>query len=126
MDDEYDLLHRMGFNEAVFATMVRSGGLGCTVLVQPGPHRARQRFSGPVCDRPSASRPVPSRQNRLQRRLGGFDGTGRNGTGRDRTVANRAGTALTDTVRTGIQSQAVGSLPISHFVQIPPAVYSIK
>ena len=36
--------------------------------LKPGPHRTRQRCSGPVCDRPSASRPVPSLQNRLQRR----------------------------------------------------------
>ena len=34
--------------------------------VTPGPHRIRQRCSGPVCDRPSASRRVPSGQNRLQ------------------------------------------------------------
>ena len=32
---------------------------------KPGPHRTRQRCSGPVCDRPSASRPVSFRQNRL-------------------------------------------------------------
>ena len=38
-------------------------------LLTPGPHRTRQRRSGPVCDRPSASRPVPSCQNRLQARL---------------------------------------------------------
>ena len=66
----------------------------------PGPHRTRQRCSGPVCDRPSASRPVPSRQNRLQRRLEAVL-TGRNGPGRARTVTNRAGTALTGAVRTG-------------------------
>ena len=34
--------------------------------VRSSPHR--QRCSGLVCDRPSASRPVPFRQNRLQRR----------------------------------------------------------
>ena len=39
------------------------------VSLTPGPHRTRQRCSGPVGDRPSASRPVSSRQNRLQRRL---------------------------------------------------------
>ena len=32
--------------------------------VTPGPHRTRQRCSCPVSDRPSASWPVPSRQNR--------------------------------------------------------------
>ena len=48
--------------------------------VKPGPHRTRQRCSGSVCDRTSASRPVPSRQNRIQRRGGGFDGTERAGT----------------------------------------------
>ena len=42
----------------------REAGLMC---LKPGPHRTRQRCSGPVCDHPSASRPVPSRQNRLQR-----------------------------------------------------------
>ena len=67
---------------------------------QPGPHRTRQRCSGSVCDRRSASRPVPSRQNRLQARLEAVL-TGRNGSGRARTVANRAGTALTGAVRTG-------------------------
>ena len=46
-----------------------------------GPHCTRQRCFGPVCDRPSASRPVPSRQNRLQAAAGGgFDGTERAGT----------------------------------------------
>ena len=44
-----------------------------------GPHRTRQRCSGTVCDRRSASWPVSSRQNRLQRRWGGFDGTERAG-----------------------------------------------
>ena len=34
-----------------------------------GPHRTRQRCSGPVSDRTSASRPVPSHQNRFRRRL---------------------------------------------------------
>ena len=54
--------------------------------VTPGPHHTRQRFSGPVCDRPSASRPIPPRQNRLQRHRaagGGFDGTERAGTRSD-------------------------------------------
>ena len=47
----------------------------------PGPHRIRRRCSGPVCDRPSASRPVPYRVNRLQAVLGGdFNGTERTGT----------------------------------------------
>ena len=67
--------------------------------VKPGSHRTRQRCSGPVCDRPSTSRPVPSRQNRLQARLEAAF-TGRTGAGRARMVANRAGTALTDAVRT--------------------------
>ena len=52
-----------------------------------GPHRTRQRCSGPVCNRPSASRPVPSRQNRLQARLeaagSGFAGMERAGTRSD-------------------------------------------
>ena len=69
----------------------------------PGPHRTRQRCSGPVCDRPSASRSVPSRQIRFQAPPGaGFDGTERAGTRSD--VANSAGTALTVAVRTGPQS----------------------
>ena len=66
-----------------------------------GPHRTRQRCFGPVCDRPSASRPVPSRQNRLQAPLEAVL-TGRNGLGRVRTIANRAETALTGAVRTGL------------------------
>ena len=37
-------------------------------IVTPGHHRIRQRCSGLVSDLLSASRPVPSRQNRLQRR----------------------------------------------------------
>ena len=40
---------------------------GPAARLTPGPHRTRQRCSGPVSDRPSASRPAPSRQNRLQR-----------------------------------------------------------
>ena len=71
--------------------------------VTSGPHRTRQRCSGPVCDRPSAYRPGPSSQNRLQRRLEAVL-TGRNGPGRARTVANRVGTALTGAVRTGLKS----------------------
>ena len=39
------------------------------ILLKPGPHRTRQRCPGPACDRPGASRPVSSRQNRLQARL---------------------------------------------------------
>ena len=70
--------------------------------MKPDPHRTRQRCSGPVCDRPSASRLVPSRQNRLQQRLEVVL-TGRNGPRRARTVVNRAGTALTGAVRTGYQ-----------------------
>ena len=35
-----------------------------TPPLKPAPHRIRQRYSGPVCDRPSASRPVPSRQKK--------------------------------------------------------------
>ena len=53
--------------------------------VKPGPHRIRQRCSGPVCDPPSASRPGPSCQNRLQscwRRVCRH-GTGRDGTRSD-------------------------------------------
>ena len=48
------------------------------------------------CLRPSER--VPAYQNRLQQVL-----SGRNGPGRARTVANRAGTALTVAVRTGLQ-----------------------
>ena len=59
--------------------------------LKPGAHRIRRRCSGPVCDRPNAFRPVPSRQNRLQPLEAVL--TGRNGPGRARTVANRAGTA---------------------------------
>ena len=64
---------------------------------KPGPRRTRQRRSGPVCDRPSASRPV---KNRLQAPPGGGL-TRRNGPGRARTVAHSAGAALTGAVRTG-------------------------
>ena len=72
--------------------------------------RSQERdVCGPDASRncgPSASRNVPSRQNRLQRqrRLEAVL-TGRNGPGRARTVANRAGTALTGAVRTGPQSE---------------------
>ena len=64
----------------------------------------------PVCDRPSASRPVPSRQSRLQPPLEAVL-TGRNGSGRARTVANRAKAALTGAVRTGLSSCTVSPLP---------------
>ena len=60
-------------------------------LLESGSHRTRQRCSGPVCDRPSGGR----------RRLEVVT-TGRNGPGRARTVANRAGAALTGAVRTGL------------------------
>ena len=69
--------------------------------VKSGPHRTRQRCSGPVCDRPSASRSVPSRQNRLQP-PGDGTLTGRHGPGRARTVVNRTGAALTGAERTGL------------------------
>ena len=68
--------------------------------VELGSHRTRQRRSGPVCDRLSPSRPVLSLQNRLQAREAIL--TGPNGPGRVRTVANRAGAALTGAVRTGL------------------------
>ena len=69
---------------------------------EPGPHRTRQRCFDPVCDRPSASRPVSSSQNRLQAPCC-LEAvlTGRNRPGRARTVTNRAETALTGAVRTG-------------------------
>ena len=57
------------------------------------------------CLRPSEripTRPGPSSQNRLQAPLEEVL-TERNGPGRARTVANRAGTALTGAVRTGFQ-----------------------
>ena len=55
--------------------------------LEPGAHRSRQRCFGPVCDRATG---------------GGFDGTGRNGPRRARTVANGPeGTALTSAVGTG-------------------------
>ena len=86
--------------------MTRGAARGGAVLLftavrreTPGPHRTRQRCSSPVCDRPSATRPVSSRQNRLQRRLEAVL-TRRNGPGRAQTVANRAGTALTGAVKT--------------------------
>ena len=62
-----------------------AGGGGSTAghCLKPGPHRTRQRCSGPICDRPSAFWPVSSRQNRHQ---GAW-----------------AGTALTGAVRTGLQ-----------------------
>ena len=56
--------------------------------LKPGARRTRQRCSGPVCDRPSASRPVPSSQNRPQRRRWmrfRRDGTGRDALGRSQT-----------------------------------------
>ena len=76
------------------------GGPGCgPASPAPGPgcdraasglHRTRQRCSGRVCHRPSASRPVSSSQNHLQARQvppgapgGGFDGTERAGTRSD-------------------------------------------
>ena len=58
------------------------------MTVQPGPHRTRQRCSGPVCHRPSASRPVRSRQNRLQRRQAGADRAETARTGAVRTERN--------------------------------------
>ena len=67
--------------------------LHAVVSLQPGPHRTRQHCTGPVCDRPSASRPIPSYQSHLEAVL-----TVQNGPGRARTVANRVGTA----VRTGL------------------------
>ena len=70
--------------------------------VMSGPHRTRQRCFGPVCNRPSASWSAPSRQNRLQRWLEAVL-TGRNGPGHARTVTNRAETALTGAVRTGLK-----------------------
>ena len=76
-----------------------------TATLKSGPHRIRQRCSSPVCDRPSASRPVPLCQYRLQRRLEAVL-TGGNGPGRARTVAYRAETALTGAVRTGLESRA--------------------
>ena len=50
---------------------------------------------GPVCDRPSASRPVPSRENRLQRRWR------RNGTGRDALGRSQTGPKQRWRVRRG-------------------------
>ena len=103
--------------------------------VNPGPHRTCQRCSGPVCDRPSASRPgparfVPSKTSPFAPGApgGSFDGTKRAGTAR--TVANRAGTALTDAVRTGLNSNTPaarvmgGNVPASGGVSRPngPAV----
>ena len=58
-----------------------------TTSFKPGPHRTRQRCSGPVCHRPSASLEVVL--------------TGKNGPRRARTVGNGAGTVLTGVVRTG-------------------------
>ena len=69
---------------------------------KPGPHRTRQRCSDSVCDRPSPARSVPSKSP-VGPPGGGFDSP-RNGTGRARTVANRAGTALTGAVSTGLKS----------------------
>ena len=60
-----------------------------TRVLTPGPHRTRQRRPGPVCGRPSASRPVPFCQNRLRAALEAVL-TGRNGPGRkqDRNSAD--------------------------------------
>ena len=51
--------------------------------LKSGPHRTRQCCSGPVCDCPSASRPVPCRQSRPRPAGDGFDGTERAGTRSD-------------------------------------------
>ena len=84
---------------------------GRAQTVKPGPHRTRQHSPGPAYDRPSASRPVPSRQKPPPAALGGvFDGTER--TERARTVANSAGTALTGAMWTGI-----GLSRLCHIIQ---------
>ena len=69
------------------------------VKIKPGPHRTRQRCSGAVCDGPSASRPVPSYQNWLQRRWRRPRRCNR--PRRARTVTNRAGAALTGALGNG-------------------------
>ena len=85
------------------AAPTTAGQLDCRTSVRgkPGPRRTRQRCSGPVRDRPSTSRPVPSRQHRRP---------GRRGPGRARTVANRAQIALTGAVRTGPYSSYLNRL----------------
>ena len=75
----------------------------------PGPHRTRQSCSDPVCDRPSASRSIPSRPAKtapLEAVLTGRNRPVRARTVMNRTVANRAGTALTGAVRTGRESES--------------------
>ena len=87
--------------------------------LKPGPHRTRQRcvptLFATVRARPGPFRSVPPRQNRLQhrrRRLPGggteLASTGRKGSERARTVANRVGTALTGAVRTGLRTLTCG------------------
>ena len=67
--------------------------------VTPGTHRTCQRCSGRL--RPSEGAPARSVQSKPPPAALGAVLTGRNGPGRARTVANRAGTALTGAVRTG-------------------------
>ena len=61
----------------------------------PGPHHTRQRCFGPVCDRPSASRPVPRLKNKNKIASsaagGGFHGTERAGTRSDGRKQGRNG-----------------------------------
>ena len=65
---------------------VVSGG-----VVTSGPHRTRQRCAGPVCDRPSASRPVKTASSGAGGGFGGLDGTERAGTRSDGRTRDRSG-----------------------------------
>ena len=79
------------------------------LTVRPGPHRTRQRCSGPVCDRPSVSRPIPSSQNASSSERGAFDGpwparkaaNSADGCGEDRASADWVSFTRTTLYRAG-------------------------
>ena len=76
----------------IFRLERRCGLAGVSCSLAPGPHRSRQHCSGPVCDRPSASRLVPSRQTARGRRWGRFwAGTRSDGRKRGRNSADGCG-----------------------------------
>ena len=88
------------FPATVEATLTMSfGALFWSCEARPSPHPSALLRP---CMRPSERvRPAQSCQNHFQRHLEAVL-TARNGPGRARTVANRAGTALTGAVRTGL------------------------
>ena len=72
----------------------------CIDYLKPGPHRARQRCSGPVCDRSSASRPAKTASSGAASR---FDGNG-TGRGRAQTVAKQGRNSADGCGEDGLQS----------------------